>query len=204
MSEVLLDTGSPFVIVAPLSLMEKQDFTEERTLLESEGILFKWPFSPIERNYLARLENFQMGELQIAKLPVIYANSDDILLGRSFLSQFVVTIDYPSDELILLPYSDIHFSRNLFSAGFRLKSDKQDRTVVRGLWKGSPADINGLRPGDEVLSINSIDVGDLTDLEISRLLKDETVPVIELVIKEGDAERRVSLEKEMLFPEVDE
>jgi hypothetical protein len=203
-AEALLDTGSPFAIVAPLSLMEKQDFAKERTLLESEGILFKWPFSPIERNYLARLESFQMGELQVAELPVIYANSGDVLLGRSFLSQFVVTIDYPSDELILLPYSDTHFDQNLFSAGFRLKRDEQDRTVVRGFWKGSPADRNGLRPGDEVLFINSMDVGDLTDLEISRLLKDETVPVIELVIKEGDAERRVSLEKEMLFPEVDE
>jgi hypothetical protein len=206
-AEALLDTGSPYAIAAPVSLIEKQDFTQERPLLESEGIFVKWPGAyadSLERNYLARLDSFQIGDLQITNLPVIYANTGSILLGKGFLSRYVVTIDYPAEELTLLPYSDTNFDRNLFSTGLRLKSEKPGRTVVKGFWKGSPADREGLRPGDEVLSINSTATGDLTDREISRLLNDDAITVIDLVVKEGDSARRVSLKKEMLLPEVAE
>jgi hypothetical protein len=204
-SQALLDTGSPYAIVAPISLLEKQNFTEERTCLESAGVIVKWPSAfadSIDKNYMARFDSFQIGDLEILNLPVIYSNSGAILLGKRFLSQFIMTIDYPSEVLTLIPYPDMHFKQNIFSTGLGLRKDKQGRTLVNGYWKGSAADRHGLLPGDEVLAINSVETCDLTYKQISALLNDDSISDFDLVINTGDLERRVRLEKEFLFPEI--
>jgi len=36
------------------------------------------------------------------------------LMGMDFLSQFEITINYPKDEMIMVPYTDTHCKNNQF------------------------------------------------------------------------------------------
>ena len=203
----ILDTGSPFAIVCPLSLIEKQDFSGERTLIKSKGTIAKWPFTTTEYNYLARLKSFRMGTFEIKNVPVIYAelprNFPGLLLGKDFLSHFLTTIDYPKDESTLLLYNNEKFKTNLFSTGLELKKDKDGKIIIEGFWEGSPAERSGIQVGDEVLKINSKIVNDTTDLrEIKNILNDDSIEKIELLVKSGEDVKRLIIRKEMLLPEI--
>jgi hypothetical protein len=203
--ELYLDTGSPYTIVAPVSLIENKEFTPQGTCLESEGILVEWPGAfadSIERNYLSRLESFRIGDLELFDLPVIYANCGSILLGRSFFTKYLMTIDYPANELSLAPMPDSQLQQDLFSTGLGLKKEKSGRIIVTGFWKGSPADEQGLEIGDEVLSVNTIHAEELSNLVISKLLNDDNITVVNLVIKDDESEKPIFLEKRMLFTDV--
>ena len=204
----MIDTGSPFAIVFPLTLIEKQNFSNESHLIKSTGIMAKWPFTSSDDNYLARIKSFKMGTLEIKNLPVIYAelpgNISYPLLGKEFLSQFLITINYPDDEMILVPNEETEFKTNLFSTGLELIKDKNDKTVVRGFWNGSPSDKGGIQLNDEVLEINSEIAKDLSLREINYILNNDKIENIKLLIKNSEGEGIVILRKELLFPEIDD
>ena len=201
----MIDTGSPYLIVCPLALMEDQDFLKGRKFIMSEGIMAKWPISDIDKNYLSRFKSLKIGSLEIRNIPVLFANTGNVLIGRDFLDQFIVTINYPANELILRPNGKPAFESNLFSAGLALERiEENNKTVVRGFWKGSPADKSGFKVGDEVLEINSKKAKDLSYFEIKSILNNDTIPIIELLIKCDEGVREIVLNKEMLFPEIED
>ena len=207
-TEGMIDTGSPFALVFPLSLIEKQDFSNGRPLIKANGIMAKWPFTSSNDNYLARIKSFKMGKLEIKNIPVIYAelpkNVSYPLLGKKFLSQFLITIDYPENEMIFVPYEDTEFKNNLFSTGLRLVKEKNDKIIVQGFWEGSPVDKSDIKLNDEILEINSKITKDLSLREINNILNDDTIKDIELLIKNSEGEKIVFLKKELLFPEIND
>lgn len=200
----MIDTGSPYLIVCPLSLMEDTNFLKGRNYIKSRGIMAKWPISDIDKNYLIRFKSLKMGSLEILNIPVLFANTGDALVGRDFLAQFIVTINYPAKELILRPHGKPDFKNNLFSTGLALeKTEGNDRTRVKGLWENSPADKSGIQVGDEVLEINSKNAKDLSLFEIMSILEDDSVNPVELSMRNDEGVKKVVLDKEMLFPAVE-
>jgi S1-C subfamily serine protease len=200
----MIDTGSPFGFVLPISFVDR---IRDSSKTKSRGAMAEWPFTSTEYNYLVRIEHFTLGTLELQNIPVLLAelpaNLSSPLIGKEFLSQFLVTLDYPANELILLPYNDEQFRNNLFSTGLALMKNEKKRTVVRGLWEGSPADKAGIQVGNEVLEINSKSTKDLSLREIDEILEDDAVETIELMVRFGETESGIILKKEMLFPVID-
>ncbi|UCE19590.1 MAG: aspartyl protease family protein [Gemmatimonadota bacterium] len=197
----MIDTGSPFGLVLPLSFAGHFDGPEK---IRSKGVIAQWPFTSSETNYLSRLELFTLGTLELRNIPVIFAELPATvsypLLGKEILSQFAITLNFPESELILSPHGDAHFHDNVYSTGLAVKKGEDDRIVVRGLWAGSPADRANIRVGDEILEINSQDTEDFSMEEIHEMLRDDGIHKIELVVKSEGTERDVILEKDMLLP----
>jgi len=196
----LIDSGAPFTIVFPLSLINKQDWRNS-PLIESVGVVASWPNSPIQKNYLTRIESFKIGELELNDIPVIFANTEDIILGQELLSQFLIYLNYPDNELILYPDGKIFMKSNYFSSGLSLNKTADNRTIIGAIWKGSAAEKAGLSLDTEVIKINNQSADRLALNEINRILNDDRIATIELVIKEGYRESTVRLKKAPLLPE---
>lgn len=205
-AQAMLDTGSPFSVVFPLSLIERQNFSGRNKPIRSKGIIAKWPFTSADGNYFARVKSIKIGDLEIKDIPVLYAglpgNGSYPLFGNDFLSHFLITINYPKNKLIMLPYGESEFEKNVFSTGLGLVKDDNDRTIVQGFWEGSPADRSRIQLNDEVLQINSKRTKDLTLREIKDILDNDLVETINLLIKGPQGEKKLALRKEMLFPEM--
>ena len=61
--EGILDTGSPFAIVCPLSLVEKQNFSGERALIKSKGIIAtRYGVNVYSRNKVLQEELDRLGQ----------------------------------------------------------------------------------------------------------------------------------------------
>lgn len=199
-SEALIDTGAPFTIVFPLSLLNKQD-RRRFPLIESIGVMASWPNSSIQKNYFTRIEHFKMGMLELNNIPVIFSNTDDIVIGQELLLQFQIFLNYPDHEMILVPGGKIFFKSNYFSTGLKVSTAKDGRTFVEAVWKGSAAEQAGLLPGTEIIKINSIALPGLSLTEINRVLNDDRIAAIEMVVKKDDEERKVLLKKAYLLPD---
>ena len=121
------------------------------------------------------------------------------LLGRDFLSQFLITIDYPEDETFFVPYEDAQFVKNMFSFGVSLSKGANNTIVVQGLWTGSPADRAGIGVGDEIVACNSKALTGDDIFELRQILEKESVKNVKLILKGEKGKRETTLQKEMLL-----
>ena len=199
----MLDTGSPFGIVLPMSMV-KHTLTYATTVIKSKGLIAKWPFTAPTCNYLARIKCIKLDTITIYDIPVLYAempkNLPYMLIGKEILDKFLLLINYPKNKVWMSPYKNVAFKHNVYSVGIALEH-KPNNVVVQGVWEGSSADVNGIQPGDTILEINSMDVSQLTPYEMERMLYDDTVHVITLHVKGAQGERTLTLTKSMLLPE---
>jgi hypothetical protein len=195
----LIDTGSPHAIVFPVDALSQMRSTGQ-PIIESDGIMISWPNSHLSKNYLSRVDQLRMGDLEIRDIPVVFANTEDIILGESFLSQYEIYLNYPANEVILTPQRVINWKNNFFSAGIKLERTGDQRTIIEAIWKGSPADLAGLSTGTEVLQINRQSTTSMSREEWVNLLNNDRIPTVELVIKQGYREKTYQLKKAPLLP----
>ena len=179
----LIDTGSPFAVVFPLAALDNQRHNGA-PLIASDGLFASWPASEIERNYLSRVKNLAMNGLKFNNMPVLFANSDDILLGEELLSRFEIYLHYPDNELILIPQSSLIWKNNFYSIGIRLGKKTGNKTVVEGIWQGSPASLARLPLQAEVLKINQQSTRHLSLREMNQVLHNDRIQTIELLVNE--------------------
>lgn len=199
-TKALLDTGSPFAITFPISFLDKFSFSEKKHFKESIGIFASWPWTSIKKNYLGRLVAFKIGDIKMQNVPVIFANTEDIILGKEFLSQFRININFPEKYLILTPYGKVNLKDNYISIGLKLNKDETNKTYVEAYWKDSPADRVGIKLNDEIIQINSLETRNLGMNDINRILNNDRIVKIDLVIKKSFRWKRYVLNKEPLLP----
>lgn len=201
--EGMIDTGHPYAIVLPLDYLEKLKVLENTDWIESKGYIEKFPMTSSEKNYLSRIKSFEIDKLRINNMVCLFAELPELLsiplLGQEFLSQFQITINYPRDEILLVPNDDVSFKDNHFSSGLNPIKNETNEIIVRGIWTDSPADKAGICVGDTILKFNSKGAtGDnLSDLR--HLLQDNNVKWIDLEIRDSKGQRKIKLEKVMLF-----
>jgi hypothetical protein len=198
-SRALIDTGSPFAVTFPLSFIDNFSYSERKHFIESEGVFASWPWSSIEKNYLGKIGSFKINDLEINDFPVIFANTDDIILGKEFLSQFIVTLDFFNHKIFLLPRGQFKLRKHVYSVGLKLRKTEGNDAVVEAVWKGSPADKMGIEPGDRVLKINSWKTSQLSSNDLNQLLYNNRVRRIELVVKQSYREQLIILNKQDLL-----
>jgi predicted aspartyl protease len=197
--QVIIDTGyDGYFAAVPKSLLAKL----KRPTRAVKGISTGGAFGVATEGELARLKSFELGKaLRIPNVPVESTKMDKALLGKQFLDKFIVTINYLSNELTLDPIEEnVRFKDNIFSTGLRVMYDEQNRAKVIGIEQGSPADKHGIRLEDEVVQINGKPVNSYSVPElIEKLVLNDEIKRLELVIKREGTEQSIVLEKTYVF-----
>ena len=205
--EGMIDTGSPFFLVLNTSLLDKIDESVKKQLIRSTGLIYQWPSTSPECNYILRMESITLGKLELNNIPVIFTDlpgpTSVSLIGKEFLDKFLITLNYPAEKLILYPRDNIIFKTNIFTTGLKLQKT-DDNVLIKGFWEGSQADKKGLKVKDEVLSINNKNCSELDIKEINEILNDADIKIIELTINNAGKSEKILLRKEMLFSEIND
>jgi len=201
--ETMVDTGQPYSVVLPLDYLDNMGVKDDSLLVKSKGVMIKWPGTKTIDVYLGRIERFALGSLKIENLLCCFAELPPLLsvplLGKDYLCQFLITIDYPNDEILFVPYENAQFVKDMFSFGMNLSKGENKTIVVDGLWTGGPADKAGIRVGDEIVACNGKNFNGDAIFELRQLIGDENVKEAALVVKNEEGQREVILHKEMLL-----
>ena len=201
--KAMVDTGQPYSIVFPLDYLDKLSARNNKPLVKSKGVMIKWPGTSTTDSYLWSIDQFEQQNLKINNLMCCFAELPPLLsvplLGKDYLCQFLITIDYPNDEILFVPYEDAKFIKNEFSFCVNLIRGENNTIVVDGLWTGGPADKADIKVGDEIVECNSTPLNGDDIFKARQLIKNEDVKEIKLVVKDKEGQREVSLRKEMLL-----
>ena len=198
----MIDTGQPYPVVFPLdSFAEHKDMCVGN-YIKSKGLMMEWPMTTMDYNYLARLKSFKLGMVKIEKTICLFAQLPQVLsmplIGNDFLSQFRIIINYPKDEMVMIPYSDSHWKNNVFSIG--LNPDLEDgQPIVKGLWEDSSVDKMQVVVGDRILSFNGQKATQQTLIELINMMVDDAVKSITLEIGNQDGIQEFTIDKRLLF-----
>jgi hypothetical protein len=201
--KVMVDTGQPYSIVFPLEYLDKLNIRNEPSLVPSKGIMIKWPGTKTTDSYLGRLDRFEQGDLNVDNLMCLFAELPPMLsvplLGRDYLDQFLITIDYPNDEILFVPHEDAKFVGNVQSFGMSLCRDENNKIVIEGLWTGGPADRAGIEVGDEIVGYDSKALTGDDIFELRQFLEKESTIEIKFAINKKEGQHEIRLQKAMLL-----
>jgi hypothetical protein len=123
------------------------------------------------------------------------------LCGDSFLSQFLTTLDYPSDRVLLQPYDDGGIALgHLSGMGFDIGTTTPGSVQVSDVFIPSAASVAGVQVGDTLVQIESLPVTGLSFADVKADLLSfrlwETVP---LTFSRGGSDYTVNLQVQPLL-----
>jgi predicted aspartyl protease len=201
--KMMVDTGQPYSVVLPLDYLDKMCMRDDPSLVRSKGLMIKWPGTKTTDVYLGRIKQFAQGVFKIDDLMCCFAELPHMLsvplLGKDYLCQFLITIDYPNDEILFTPYKDAQFVKDMFSFGMNLSKADNNVVIVDGLWTGGPADHAGIKVAEEIVACNGTHFKGDDIYELRQLLDDEDLKEAKLAVRNRDGQREVVLCKEMIL-----
>lgn len=199
----MIDTGQPYPLVLPLKDFKQIVKPEKKDIVRSKGLMIKWPQMDSNINYLKRLKTFELGSLKIKDALCIFGEPPQMLsmplIGMDLLSQFKMIINYPGDELLLIPNPDIRFEKNLYTFGMNLNLSENNEIFVEGFWEESPADKAGILVGDIVSGFDNKKASPANLSDLLGKMEDDDVKSISLEISNQNGTRRLDLKKAVLF-----
>lgn len=201
--KAMVDTGQPYSLVFPLEYLDKLSVRNNKHPIPSKGVMIKWPGTSKIDSFLWKVNQFEQGKLKIDNLMCCFAELPPLLsvplLGKDYLCQFLITIDYPNDEIIFEPYEDAKFVKSLFSFGVNFSRGDNNTIIVQGLWTGGPADKAGIKVGDEIVECNSMPLSGDDVFKIMQLIKNENVKEVKLVVKDKESQHELILHKAIIL-----
>jgi len=201
--EGMIDTGQPYPVVFPLESFEEYKNLHLTDFIKSRGLMEEWPGTTTDFNYLARLKSFELETIKIDSLICLFGQLPRMLsmplIGNDFLSQFKIVINYPKDEMLMIPCDDIHFKKNQFSFGINPDISEENEIIVKGVWENSPADDAKIEVGDIILSINSQKATHANCIELIKIIQDDHTESMTFEIMNRGVTRKIKLNKKMLF-----
>jgi hypothetical protein len=197
--DAVVDTGVQFGLVIPYSYLENEDIRGEKQIVECEGMFASWPYAEQNRNALMKVDLIEFGDLVLKDQTVLFADlpkfggKDVILLGRDFLNDYKTRLDYENLQVCLqeAPFRNEDIA---FSIGTNLVFI-DGNYELKGIWKGSPADKQGLKVGDKFSLVNGKE--DISGDDLYWLLVNPEVKEITLTYAESGKE--ITLEKQHLL-----
>lgn len=166
--------------------------------VESRGTMSGGLFGLGLQGLAARPRTVALGSLRLSDLPVESTESEFALIGAEFLRHFRVAVDYQRKRVVFEPV-DVPWTHDVESFGLGLTRDGGARTVVTGVWAGSPADRAGLQPGQQVLRVDGQPADSLPLPALRSRLLDPLVRAIALTVQGDSGARTVTLEKAPRF-----
>ncbi len=192
--DVKPDTGSAQTKL-PVSFLQNLDYPQQEKLSSNGPVSAGVAGDATINGMLVRIHDLRIGDCHLSDFPVeSIANTG--VLGVDFLSQFLVTLDYPSNTLALTPVAQQKFDHNLFSTGIAGIDYEQYGLRISGIWENSPAAKAALHPGDLILEIN----GKQATQSTYAAFDDDNVTSLLLLVESNGAQRSVTLQKAYLFP----
>jgi len=195
--DCLIDTGYPGFASIPASLTSELPQFRTGRFVTSSGSMTRGLIGSFDNSYLVRLDKIKIENLNLNSIPVIVEDRKDEMmqLGVSFLKHFQATIDFPNSVVYLQPHhSPLHIDKKYNSFGFSVDQNN-GKTLVTGLWAGSPAEAGGIKIGDDLLEINSLNTKTLSLLKIMDLAQNNQILDILYSNNSGTQSRRIVLSK---------
>lgn len=200
--DAIIDTGLNDPLALPPSLLEKISREAE---IEGKGVMGGGAFRNKDKPRMVRVKGIRIGSREIGKVMATAAEGEENgLIGYSLLSNYVVTLNYPAGEMLLIPAEGGRNIDNVFTTGLGVRRDGNGKTQVSGIWNGSPADRLGIAVGNEIVKVNGRAAGDFTLQELRDQMRDnDGIKTVELLIKNQSGEKSFTIKKEYLFPDPD-
>jgi hypothetical protein len=198
----IIDTG------ADHSMVDYTLFQKEKALFSAyrnvSGQIVGGAFKLADQTVFLQARSFEMGPIRLENLPLLGISSDrkttnQVLIGKDILRNYVFTLDYPKKKMYLIPQEPAAFSHRWLTTGVAFKWNEKEQVVIGGLVQGSPAEKAGLALGEEVLEVNGRSSLDYSMLDLVDLTNNDQVPEIELLIKNASGEKKIVLKKVDLF-----
>ncbi|MDV7394278.1 PDZ domain-containing protein, partial [Arthrospira platensis SPKY1] len=109
--------------------------------------------------------------LELPPASVDFSGPKNHRIGNAFWRQFTLTVDWQARQLHLVPV-DLASLGDFHSFGFRPVF--RDGQLQAGfVWEDSPADRQGLKPGDRILFMNGMDCINFSEQQYCRLWLDD-------------------------------
>lgn len=196
--KAVIDTGLNYPLSLPLSIVEKAD---KGAVIIGKGTMGGGFLKDSKNEMLARLNSFRIGGSEFGRVVAYGTEGNNVaLIGKDFLSRFVVTLNYPAGEMLLVPIEGVKAGDNIFTAGMGILRDESGKTIVSGVWSGSPAELAGIVMNDEIVMIDGKGAAVYSLAEMRAILKNnDGKDAVHLVIKNLSGERSVALKKQYLF-----
>ncbi len=156
------------------------DSTRKRWIKSGEGIGGR-----IEME-LTTLRHLRIGPYRFRKVPInIFDDDYNVtnypnwagLIGNDLLRRFQVILNYPQKEMHLLPNRALGESFDYSYSGLELYLISK-KILVGYLAPGSPAELAGLKVGDEVIAVNKFFSGILNEYKLQLQKAGERVRII--------------------------
>jgi hypothetical protein len=184
----LLDTGFSEAIIVPQRLAQRLSFKAPPL----HGVPVRTMYDAREDFGIARIDaTVRLGRHEIlnpivlirsprppeapANLaePMTFGTNEELVVGSGLLKHFVLTLDQRSGTVVLQRASNAPIiTPSVASYGFAVRS-REGRVTVEQVAAGSGAEKAGLRPGDQILSVNGTPAQSLPPLMIGELLAQE-------------------------------
>lgn len=151
-----------------------------------------------EKHY-ALVKNLQLQNLDIPKEQIDFENGSSSLIGNKFWKNYLLTIDWKNDELILESSGDISKARfEFFELTLAVNFDIGKIEIIRMLENNSLAS-DGLI-GSQVLKIKGKDVSNLSSSELCEYWKNEfsqlkKSPHLDIEIYDGKSTKKIRVSK---------
>lgn len=145
-----------------------------------------------EQLRLARISKLSLGHFDYEQLIFAEWKWNICCLGLRFLSRHLVTFDFPSCKMYLRKGQAFKRADEADMSGINLVH-LSDKTVVRSVDAGSPAEKAGIGANDVLLRIVGKDVNTYDLWEIRRILASGHSRKITLTVQRGDDVKDISL-----------
>ena len=154
--------------------------------------------------YSFRVPSIKIGDFKLDSITVAYsedssgaASSQNYytgLLGNKILERFDVIIDFMNNDLYLKPNSNYDKPFNFSKLGFTYvdRSITMNAWIVTGLYKNSKAEIAGLKHDDKIISINGINIHQISNKEQTVFF--EKIDKVALVVLRNNEEKIIEFD----------
>ena len=153
-----------------------------------------------------RLASFDLAGRNFSDIPVALSSDNkgvlsmdfiDGLVGNKLLQRFNIVLDYTSEKIYFEPAKSINRDYSVNLTGFTISFENAN-PVVKNLVDRSPADKAGLRNDDQIISINSVLVENMSAEEIRQAFT-KVGEKIALVIKRNNKFKYTEFKPEPLI-----
>lgn len=154
----------------------------------------------IVQGFLGRVPQLKLGRYTLPNVLTSFPNSADVHrridvprngnVGYELLKRFSLVIDYPHRRLLLRPNQEFRdgFEHDMCGIEFMAIGPDLRRFVILRVMPDSPADVAGLRPEMELVSINLIPVSFFTLTQLSRIMHSQDGRNLLMLLRRPDGE----------------
>ncbi|MDJ0766547.1 MAG: retroviral-like aspartic protease family protein [Myxococcota bacterium] len=189
-----IDTGAGDILI-PISAMRETKAYQNRDFSKCRGICSRSVFETEEFEHITmQIDSIRVGNLNLEAVAVTSRPEklSNVVLGKTFLSRFIVEMNYDELEMILLPRKVGALPEPETTFGLAWEQKNGD-LLVSGIWSESSAEEQGVQVGDKILRIDGQPVADSSPIELYQLLEAHEQTTVELTNEAGT--RTVTLEK---------